>query len=84
MEKIDELIEFLGTDGDPHSLDEISRSLSIPHDSCKKIIRFLAKYGFVQLNEPEVKIDPRTRRFVTATSRKIPMQAGSPPITTPV
>lgn len=74
MDKIDELLEILAANRHSRTLDEISRSIGITYDLCERIVQFLAEYGFVHVNGLEVKIDPKMRNFVIATSSKPPLQ----------
>jgi len=74
MNKVDELLEFLATREGSYTLDEVSRSILIPKYMCRKIVHFLAKYGFVCLNDTEVKINPKMKDFVIATSGRTFLQ----------
>jgi len=74
MDKIDEILELLAARSSSFSLDEVSRSVSIPYDVCEKIVQFLAEYGFVRMNGLKVKISPETRKFIVATFEKTPLQ----------
>ncbi len=68
MNKIDELLEFLARSGSSYRLDEVSRLVGIPYDNCEKIVQFLARHNFVHIDDSEVKINPKIRVFIIATS----------------
>ena len=59
--KIDEVLEFLASDGNFHSIEDISRTLSIPCSMCKRIVNFLVKYDFVQFEGHKFRIDSKIR-----------------------
>lgn len=81
MGKMDKLLELLAANGDSYTLDEISRSVGIRHDLCEKVVQFLSKYGFVHLNGPKVKIDPRIKELIIETSARTVLQL-APKVTT--
>lgn len=74
ISKIDEIIDFLASDSDVHSFKEISEVLNIPLNLCKEIASFLAKYGFVKLEDETLKINPKIRDFIVETSEKSILQ----------
>jgi DNA-binding IclR family transcriptional regulator len=67
VSKIDEVLEFLASDGNLHSIEDISRTLNIPSSMCKKIIVFLVKYGFVQFEGRKLKIDSKIRDLMDSS-----------------
>lgn len=67
VSKIDEVIEFLASDGNLHSIEDISRTLNIPSSMCKKIIVFLVKYDFVQFEGRKLKIDSKIRDLMDSS-----------------
>ena len=75
LSMIDEVLEFLSSDGGPHSVKEVSTALNIPLDKCENIARFLVKYAFAQLEDNKVRIDQKTRDFVFATMKEPLLQA---------
>ena len=72
--KIDVILEFLSSDDDLHSIKEISTALNIPLDDCENIARFLVKYDFAQLEDKGLKIDRKTRDFISATLNELLLQ----------
>ena len=68
ISKIDEILDFLAFDGGIHPLKEISATLHIPYNVCKDIASFLAKYDLVQLNDENLKINPKIRDLAVETS----------------
>lgn len=74
ISKIDEILDFLASDGDLHSLKETSVALNIPLNVCKDILSFLAKYDFVKLKGEDLKINPRIRELVVKTSHQSILQ----------
>lgn len=70
VSKIDELIEFLASDGNLHSIEDISRALNIPSSVCKKVIIFLVKYDFVQFKGHKLRIDSKIRDFMDSSQRE--------------
>jgi len=77
MNKVDEILEFLAMSGESYTLDEISNSIGVPCEACKEIVRFLERYGFVRKDDSKVKINPKIRVFIIATSDKALPQAPS-------
>jgi len=63
---LDEFLEFLAEDGEWHSLREVVLAIHLDEDKVKKIVRFFARYGFVQFNKAQnkVKIEPELRKVV--------------------
>ena len=68
--RIDEILEFLAMDGDFHSIEEVSTALNISYHVCETVATFLAKYDLVQYEHLKIKINPKIRDFITATSSK--------------
>jgi len=66
--KIDEVLEFLALDSDLHSVEEVSERSSIPRNLCQDIASFLAKYGFIQFRGSKMRINPKMKDFIIATS----------------
>jgi len=66
--KIDEMLEFLALDGDWHSIKEASDALNFPCSICENIASFLAKYDFIQFRELKMRINPKMKDFVIASS----------------
>jgi len=66
---LDEFLEYLAEDGEWHSLKEIVAAIHLDEDKVKKIIRFFARYGFVQFNKAQnkVKIEPQLREIVLSS-----------------
>ncbi len=77
MNSIDQILDLL-TDEGSYTIDEISRYFDIPQDICKKIVNFLAKYGFILLKDFKVKINPKAKDFITSTSAKAILQSAMP------
>jgi hypothetical protein len=72
---IDAILEFLASDGGPHSVKEISTALNFPLDACENIVRFLIRYNFAQLENTKLRIDKKTQAFVFNTRKEAPLQA---------
>lgn len=66
---LDEFLEYLAEDGEWHSLKEVVAAIHLDEDKVKKIIRFFARYGFVQFNKAQknVKIEPQLREIVLSS-----------------
>ena len=77
MNHIDRILEFLALRESSYTLHDVSKSVEIPHDVCKKIVHFLTSYDFVHLAGSKVKINPKIGRFMIATSAKAPLQTTS-------
>jgi DNA-binding IclR family transcriptional regulator len=75
--RIDDVLEFLASDSNPHSVTEISTALHLPLDACETIAQFLVQYAFAQWEDTKVRIDPTTRAFVVATMKEPLLQATS-------
>ena len=67
---IDEVLEFLALDNALHTTKEISGRLQIPHNTCMKIIIFLLKYDLIELEGLRIKLNPKIKNFVIATTNK--------------
>ena len=65
--KIDEIIEFLSSDGSYHSLEEVVSETRFSLESCEKIAVFLAKYGFVKIKKLKIAISPHFRKLAINT-----------------
>jgi DNA-binding Lrp family transcriptional regulator len=50
------------------TLDEVSKSLNIPSEECGRIIEFLAKYGFIRLEDSKVNVKAKMKVFITTTA----------------
>jgi DNA-binding IclR family transcriptional regulator len=72
---IDAVLEFLSSDGGPHSVKEVATALNVPFDACDRIARFLVQYDFAQREDMKLRIDPKTRAFVVATAKEPLLQA---------
>jgi DNA-binding IclR family transcriptional regulator len=68
--KIDAVLEFLSSDGSPHSIKDVATALNIPLDECETITKFLVRYDFAELEDTKLTIDPTTRAFVIATLKE--------------
>jgi predicted transcriptional regulator len=77
MNCIDQILDLLTNEGS-YTLDEISKYFDIPQDVCKKIVDFLAKYGFIMIKDFRVKINPKTETFITSTSTKAIFKSAIP------
>jgi len=75
LSRIDAVLEFLSSDGSPHSVKEVATALNIPLDECEHIARFLIRYNFAQWEDTKLTIDPTTRAFVIATLKEPLLQA---------
>lgn len=66
---LDEFLEHLAEDGEWHSLKEVVAAIHLDKDKVKKIIRFFARYGFVQFNKAQnrVKIEPQVMEIVLSS-----------------
>ena len=66
MAAIDETLEIL-KDGKWHSLDALMNELNLSKKIVESILRFLAEFGFIRLDEEEqrVKIDYEFQRLYT-------------------
>jgi len=66
---LDEFLEFLAENGEWHSLKEVVAAIHLDEDKVKKIVRFFARYGFVQFNKAQnrVKIEPQVREIVLSS-----------------
>jgi DNA-binding IclR family transcriptional regulator len=71
---MDKVLTYLASDEDAHTITEMSKTLGISLTACERIVNFLIKYDFAQMDEKGVKISPGTRRFVVATSREVVSQ----------
>ena len=74
MSSIDEILELLATDGNIHSIEEISRELALPLIACEHIASFLAKYNAIKISNRYLKINPRIRDFIISSSDKSPIR----------
>ena len=63
---IDEALELLIRDDDPHSIQEISKELGIPRRTCKIIADFLVKYDFVKLEGQKLTVNPKLRAIASS------------------
>jgi len=77
MNRIDQILDLL-TDERSYTLDEISRYFDIPQDISKKIVDFLAKYGFILIKDLGVKINPKAKNFITLTSARATLRPAMP------
>ncbi|MDH5441925.1 MAG: hypothetical protein OEZ48_05365 [Candidatus Bathyarchaeota archaeon] len=77
MNRTDQILDLL-TDERSYTIDEISRYFDIPQDISKKIVNFLAKYGFILIKDFKVKINPKAKNFITLTSAKAIFQPAMP------
>jgi len=66
MATIDRALEIL-KDGKWHSLDALMDELRLPKKVIERVLRFLAEFGFIRLDEEaqRVKIDREFQRLYT-------------------
>lgn len=64
---IDRVLEFLATDNEWHTLDEIAQETALPAEEVSEIVDFLAANQFISLNEQgkKAKITEIVDRFMT-------------------
>ena len=77
MNRIDQILDLL-TDERSYTIDEISRYFDIPQDICRRIVDFLAKYGFILMKDFAVKINPKARNFIASTSARATLRPAMP------
>jgi DNA-binding IclR family transcriptional regulator len=77
MNRIDHILDLLA-DERSYALDEISRYFDIPQDICRRIVDFLAKYGFILIKDFKVKINPKAKDFITSTSARAILRSAMP------
>lgn len=66
---LDEFLEYLAEDGEWHGLREVVAAIRLDEGKVKKIVRFFARYGFVQFNKAQnrVKIEPQVREIILSS-----------------
>jgi len=62
--RIDQILNFLATNENEHTLEEVSASLGIPLSVCRRVAIFLGKYGFIEFNGSKMRIDPKIKEFI--------------------
>ncbi len=65
--KIDEILLLMASDGASYSVDDVSITLNISYDKCRKIMHFLAKYDFISSRGEDFQINPKIRAFLLNT-----------------
>jgi hypothetical protein len=64
---VDRVLEFLATDTEWHTLDEISQETALPAEEVAEIVNFLAANKFISLNRAseKAKIREIVEKFMT-------------------
>ena len=57
MSKIDEVFQIFG-DGKTHGVGEIAKEVSLPKYKVRKVLGFLAKFGFIEYDGKGAKASP--------------------------
>ena len=66
---LDKFLEYLAEDGEWHSLREVVAAIHLDKDKVKKIIKFFARYGFIEFDKSQnkVKIEAQVREIVLSS-----------------
>ncbi len=66
---LDTFLEFLATDGEWHTVKELTTVLGQNDKLISLIVRFFSRYNFLQfrVDERKVRIDPKMRELVDFT-----------------
>ncbi|GAH93112.1 unnamed protein product, partial [marine sediment metagenome] len=57
MSKIDEVFQIFG-DGKAHRVGEVAKAVSLPESKVRKVLDFLAEFGFIEYDGKKAKASP--------------------------